>query len=100
MPRDDDVMTLIIVPFILSLGPGKGEGCFLFFFIFPRSFVLLVVSTAPSDAVTDSAPEPACLGLRCRLMFRSACIACIFLVSECWFLVRNSALISKLSWDL
>lgn len=62
MPRDDDVMTLIIVPFILSLGPGKGEGCFLFFFIFPRSFVLLVVSTAPSDAVTDSAPEPACLG--------------------------------------
>lgn len=74
--------------YCLYIGWGKGKGlfgCILVVFFCrppPHSFLLVASTTLNGDGLL-SLPPWAPSGSR----FRSACIACIVLVSECWFLI-------------
>lgn len=71
----------------LPLRLREGEG-FLLFFRFPPFFPYF--GGLPPHLMTlwlILLPSPCILGFILGSCFGSACIACIFLVSECWFLV-------------
>lgn len=88
---------------LLPLRKAEGRGRFMFVCIFivlpslPHSFLLVAFTTLNGDGLSSWACH---LGLPLGSQFRSACIACIVLVSECWFLILDSTLISKIIMGL
>lgn len=89
------IIIFIIVTFIAFGAEGRGRGFFVFLFFSPLSF--LFGGSNHTYAMTNSALWPSIPGLVLGSHIRSACIACVFLVSECWFLdLRDPTWISKI----
>lgn len=93
---------------LLPLGWGKGVFLFVCFLVvfstfFPifKFFLFLWLIPHLMTLWLILLPSPLILGFVLGSCFRSVCIACIFLVSECWFLVLGiQHWFPKFSWDL